>query len=273
MLRGSDDSIDRSRRRRPARRGLTAFAAAATALLTPAASRADPPPVDGSVQVGVRARVQVGGPSAQEGPRGDILRVPRPPFASYYWPFYPHEYWIFLYGGEVRSRGEPSPEPEQRSVGLGLFGGASADVEERDAAGELGLLGRLRLARQVQLEVELSRMRLDRPERVDRRAGAALVVHLLRRPVSPYLVGGGGFSRVDLDDGELAADRPYAEIGAGLELAIAHHLSLFGDVRAGLRKIDDISVAEQSGVARAAGPRDDDGGGFTRARIGALLYF
>jgi hypothetical protein len=256
--------------------GWPAIAAIAALLaLWPTPAHADPPTVDGSVHVSARAHVHIGGPGTQAGLRGDIFHVPRPSFASYYWPYYPHEYWLFLYGGDIHRRAEPSPEPERLPVGLGIFGGAAGAAGDREAAGELGLLGRLSLARQVQLEVELSRTYIDDPaERVDNRAGAALLIHLIRTaPISPYLLGGGGFSRVDLDDGDLAADRPYGEIGAGIDWVIARHLCLFGDIRAGLRKIDDGSADDRPGIARPASSGDDEDSEFARARIGAMLYF
>lgn len=234
------------------------------------------PAVAGADRIQLRAHARIGGPGLTT--RYNM----RPDFYPYYYPYCPHQYWFFLYGVPPPTWtgcGLPvvvatAPEPELARLGLGVFGG-SVEVEENDAGTDLGLVARLRLSRHFQLEAELSRTDIGDGARVDKRIGGALLLQLLPdSALSPYLLGGGGFGRAELDDGNLTANQAYGEIGVGLEWALAPHFSLFGDLRAGLRRSDTTEDRRALLVRdRGKGAGVDDDERFTRARIGALLYF
>lgn len=209
-------------------------------------------------------------------------RIARPRFYPYYYPYCPHDYWHFLEGSAPPSwcgprpevvAVEPIPEPEPARLGLGVFGGSVA-VERDESGVDLGVIGRLRLWRHLQLEAELSRTEIEDGDRVDKRVGGALLVPLLpHAALSPYLLGGGGLSRVERNGGSLTADQVYGELGVGLEWSLARHFSLFGDLRAGVRRSDardDDRVLVRRG---GGGPAVDEDERTARARIGALMYF
>jgi hypothetical protein len=92
--------------------------------------------------------------------------------------------------------------------------------------------------------------------------------------LSPYLLGGGGFGQTDVNDGTLTAEQAYGELGVGLEWRLGRHFALFGDLRAGVRE----SNASEDELLLVRGTGDgglsvDDDEHFTRARLGAMLYF
>jgi Outer membrane protein beta-barrel domain len=259
--------------------GAALMAAALAAALVPAPGEAAAEPVRAEAGIVVAAPGQVR--VAARG-RVAVRFFPRPIFYPYYYPYCPHQYWEFLYGAPLPTRhgcgvgmevvAAQSPRPPR--LGLGVFGGSVA-VREDDAAGEVGVIGRLRVWDFLQIELELARSELDDEAGSDNRIGGALLLQMAPySAVSPYLLGGGGFGRAELDDGDLTADRPYGEVGVGLEWALARHLSLFGDVRLGLRKLDgddqEPVLRARTAVAEDVGDDDDR---FARARIGGLLYF
>jgi hypothetical protein len=92
--------------------------------------------------------------------------------------------------------------------------------------------------------------------------------------LSPYVLGGGGFGQTDVDDGRFTAEQGYGELGVGLEWALTRHIALFGDLRAGVRETnasqDEILLVRGGG---GPDPSVDDNERFSRARIGAMLYF
>jgi Outer membrane protein beta-barrel domain len=286
---------------------LTAAAFSSTLVVLPDIASADRVRVRGGghVRVGGRAHVRVGGPRGYYRP----YRPYRPhSYRPYYRPrvhlryyprpyFYPGFYWGFRYaspppcyyecGPSVSAYyyGPPrapvavaapavEPEPPLARLGIGVFGG-SVDVENNDAGADLGLIGRLRLTRHLMLEAEFSKTELADGERVDKRLGGALLLDFMPySALSPYVLGGGGFGQTEVNDGEFSAEQAYGELGAGLEWRLGRHIALFGDLRAGVRESnasdDEIMLIK----GRPGGDASvDDNERFTRARIGALLYF
>jgi len=257
--------------------------------------------VGGRGHVRAHGRVHVGG--RYHGPRyyGQRYRG-RPYHRPYYRPrvylrYYPRPYFFPYYYGYRYAAPPPcyyecgpsyysappvavaaparAPEPMLPRLGIGIFGG-SVGVEGNDAGADLGLVGRLRLTRHFLLEAEVSKTELADGERVDKRIGGALLLDLMpRSALSPFLLGGGGFGQTDVNDGTFTAEQLYGELGVGLEWRLGRHFALFGDLRAGVRESN--ASEEEILLVRGAGGDDDalvdDNERFTRARIGALLYF
>lgn len=263
----------------------------------------------GSVRVRGHAHVHIGGPVYGPGYRYGRPTY-RPHFRPYYRPriyvrAYPRPYYYYypgFYGWGYRYAAPPPPpcyaecgppsayyyggqqpaavaavrvqrEPLPR-LGLGIFGGA-VGVEGNDAGSDLGLIGRIRATDHLVLEAELSKTEIDSGARVDRRLGGALLFDLSPYArLSPFLLVGGGFGQTDVDDGTFTAEQAYGEVGIGLEWRLTRHLALFGDLRAGVRETN--ASDEELLLVRGGGdvgPRVDDNERFTRARLGALLYF
>jgi hypothetical protein len=257
----------------------------------------------GGGHVRAHGRVRVGG--RYHGPRhyGRAYgRGYRPYYRPYYRPrvylrYYPRPYFFPYYHGYRYAAPPPcyyecgpsyyappvavaaparAPQPELPRLGIGIFGG-SVGVENNDDYGaDLGLVGRLRLTRHFMLEAEVSKTELEDGERVDKRIGGALMLDLLpHSALSPFLLGGGGFGQTDVNDGTLTAEQLYGELGVGLEWRLGRHFALFGDIRAGVRETnaseDEILLVR--GGTGGDGPVIDDNERFTRARLGALLYF
>jgi hypothetical protein len=164
----------------------------------------------------------------------------------------------------------PRPEPEPVPVfGLGVFGGG-VDVERGEHGEELGLFARLRVSHHFRLEGELAKTEHDDGMRIDRRMGAALLYDFAPYArLSPYILGGMGVGRAEMDDGRYGAKQGYGELGIGLEWRLTRHFSLLADLRAGARETrpDDDAV-----MLRTAPTREDEEN-YTRGRIGALLFF
>jgi hypothetical protein len=292
------------RRTRPPRLvalALSAFGFAAGMIATPSVASADRVRIraGGGVHVRAHGRVRVRGPRFHG-------RVYRPHYRPYhrryfrphirlrYYPrpyFYPHYYY---WGYGYRYATPPchyecgpsypppatvaapahAPEPPMTRLGLGIFGG-SVGVEDNDAGADVGLVGRVRLTRHFLIEAEVSKTELADGERVDKRIGGALLLDLAPRSVlSPYLLGGGGFGQTDVNDGTLTAEQAYGELGVGLEWRLGRHFALFGDLRAGVRESnaseEELLLVTGTGDS---GLRVDDDEHFTRARLGAMLYF
>ncbi len=250
----------------------------------------------------VHGRVHVGG--RYSGPRyyGRGYRGYRPYYRPYYRPrvhlryysrpyFFPY-YYGYRYAAPPPCYYECGPsyysapppvvvaarvrdEPPLPRLGIGIFGG-SVGVEGNDSGADLGLVGRLRLTRHFMLEAEVSKTELADGERVDKRIGGALLLDLMPySALSPFVLGGGGFGQTDVNDGTFTAEQLYGELGVGLEWRLGRHFAIFGDLRAGVRESNasDDEFLLVRGVAGGNDPVVDDNERFTRARIGALLYF
>jgi opacity protein-like surface antigen len=176
---------------------------------------------------------------------------------------------------------EPAPQPQVAYVapepppppvplfGLGVFAGG-VDVERGESGNDLGLFARLRLTHHLRLEGEISRTEHDDGMRIDRRMGGALLYDFAPYArLSPYILGGLGAGRTEMDDGRYGAQQGYGELGIGLEWRLTDHLSLIGDLRAGARETrpDDGAVMLQTAPTR------EEEENYTRGRLGALLFF
>jgi hypothetical protein len=300
-------------RTRPLRFASLALAAAGFAagmVASPPEASADRHRIRGGGGVHVRGqgRVRVGG--RYNGPRyhgrayGRGYRRPygRPYYRPYYRPrvhlrYYARPYFFPYYYGYRYAAPPPcyyecgpsyysappvavaaparAPQPELPRLGIGIFGGTVGVENDDDYGGDLGLVGRLRLTRHFMLEAEVSKTELSDGERVDKRIGGALMLDLLpHSALSPFLLGGGGFGQTDVNDGTFTAEQLYGELGVGLEWRLGRHFALFGDIRAGVR---ETNASEDEILLVRGGPGDeqviDDNERFTRARLGALLYF
>ena len=175
---------------------------------------------------------------------------------------------------------QPEPQPQVTYVapeppepvpvfGLGVFGGG-VDVERGEHGEELGLFARLRVSHHLRLEGELAKTEHDNGMRIDRRMGAALLYDFAPYArLSPYILGGMGVGRAEMDNGRYGAKQGYGELGIGLEWRLTRHFSLLADLRAGARETrpDDDAVMLQTAPTR------EDEENYTRGRIGALLFF
>ena len=170
----------------------------------------------------------------------------------------------------VATQPMPPPEPELPTLGLGAFFGSSS-VSHNDAGDDFGLVGRLRLTQHLRLEGELSKTKLDGGARVDRRGGAALLWDFSPyATLSPYVLAGGGIGITDTDGSGTKAHQGYGEVGVGLEWRLSDRLSIIGDLRAGqIANQRDNNVVALSTSPASVDQKED----FTRARIGALVFF
>lgn len=163
----------------------------------------------------------------------------------------------------------PEPRPATPVFGLGIFGGGT-EVEQGDAGDDIGLFARLRLTHHLRLEGEISKTEHEDNTRVDRRMGAALVYDFAPHArLAPYILGGLGAGRTEMEGGTYAARQGYGELGIGLEWRLTRHFSLIGDIRAGARE----TRPDDDAVMLTTAPTREEEENYTRGRIGALLFF
>ena len=233
-----------------------------------------------------RVRVRVGGSIEVHG--GAHVHIGR---RHYVRPYYPRYYVGVRYASPPPPRCyegcatayyvEPAPEQEVTYVapepppppvptfGIGVFGGG-VDVEHGEHGEELGLFARLRLSHHLRLEGELAKTEHDDGMRIDRRMGLALLYDFAPYSrLSPYILGGLGYGRAEMDEGRYGAKQGYGELGIGLEWRLTRHFSLLGDLRAGARE----TRPDADAVMLQTAPTREDEENYTRGRIGALLYF
>ena len=263
--------------------------------------------IGGDVRVRARGHVRIGGPRHRVGPRYRI----RPRYRGHYRPhfrpriyvrpyarpyvYYPGAYWGYRYaappppacyeacGPSAAAYYHAPPQPVAVAhvierdplprLGIGVFGG-SVDTENNEAGSDIGLIGRVRLSRHFLLEAEVAKSELDDGSRVDRRLGGSVLFDFLPySDFSPYVLAGGGFGQTDVDDGTFTGRQAYGELGVGLEWSLGRHLSLFGDIRAGARSNEADEPDDDVRIQLAPSASVEEEERFTRARIGALLYF
>lgn len=261
--------------------------------------------IGGDVRVKARGHIRIGGPRYRVGPR--YRRHHRPHYRPHFRPrvyvrpyarpyvFYPGFYWGFRYAAppppacyeacgpsaSAYYQAPPQPVAVARVVerdplprlGIGVFGG-SVDTENNEAGSDIGLVGRVRLTRHFLLEAEVAKSELDDGSRVDRRLGGSVLFDFLPySDFSPYVLAGGGFGQTDVDDGTFTGRQAYGEVGVGLEWALGRHITLFGDIRGGARANEADDDIDETLALRAPSSHVEEEERFTRARIGALLYF
>ena len=167
---------------------------------------------------------------------------------------------------------EPPPPPVP-TFGIGVFAGP-VDVEGNEYGTDLGLVGRLRISNHFRLEGELSKTDIEDGARIDRRVGGALLYDF--NPYgrfAPYILGGLGVGRAEMD-GMYGANQGYGEVGIGLEWRLSRQFALIGDIRGGTRqnRMDEDEIQPLVSTVPPPATMDEDEN-YTRARIGALLYF
>ena len=269
----------------------TALASAAVLLTAPTDASADQIRVRarGSVTVRASGHVHIGARPVRHVRvrRHRHYHHPRVRYVPFYWGFrfatpppppptcYEGCVGVSAYYSEppvqVNAVAPPPPPPPVPTFGLGLFAG-SVDVDGNDAGGDVGLVGRLRLTHHLRLEGEVSKAEHHEGARVDRRLGAALLYDFAPYGrLSPYLLGGVGVGRAELEGGMIVADTGYAELGLGLEWRLGSRFSLIGDIRAGARENRVEGDELQPLVYSPASVEQEES--YTRGRLGAILYF
>jgi hypothetical protein len=171
----------------------------------------------------------------------------------------------------------PAEEPRMPTFGVGLFAGGTSTTDKADG-NDVGLFANLRITRGLLIQGEIAKSTLADGSRIDRRFEGALVWEIgAENDWAPYLLGGVGVEGADTTDA--SATQSFGEVGAGLRWALTRSLHLTADIRAGSRETmtDQTTIRSAPGTtARTVAPPTADSGvseDFTRARIGAMIYF
>jgi hypothetical protein len=222
------------------------------------------------------------------------------PYYSYYYPV-PSYYEGLYYPVQPQAAyGGPSTvavvaaRPPLPKLGIGLFaGGVSTDYNTATNTNEtdVGILGRYRLTEGLLVEGELGKISTSVTDpttgvvtdnvRVDRRLGGALLYEIgAYNSLAPYVLVGMGVQQASVN-GDYSTTQDYAEVGAGLRLALSRNFHLTFDIRAGSRTSVSndspmtappayTSAAMVTPPATNAVNNSED---YTRARLAAILYF
>ncbi len=186
------------------------------------------------------------------------------------------------------------PPPVSFAMGLliGTFDTAHPHATSVTTVSEtdLGIVGRVRFARNFLVDAELGRSAsrwsgadstqpgMTTTVRVDKRFGASIIYDLLPdRGFSPYALAGIGVQRVNLID-NWNATQDYAELGVGVRMAITPNVQITFDVRAGARRTLSSDPADRIDysalvVAPPAASASDTSEDYTRARIAGVVCF
>jgi hypothetical protein len=175
-----------------------------------------------------------------------------------------------------------APEPRRPFFGLGVLASSIA-LDNQSGADALegegvGLIGRLRLARRFELELQLSQDRFYENPRVDSRFGVAGIFDLGEPGgFTPYLVLGAGVNVIDpLGDAQdrhpdTLPTQGYLEAGIGLEWEIFQHLVISSDVRLQGRRLDKESVTNAKLTSPGASLTDKEDA--LEGRVNLIYYF
>jgi hypothetical protein len=220
------------------------------------------------------------------------------PYYGYYYPSYETAYVGSYYPADttyttpgVTAIVAPPPPPLPK-LGVGVFGGmvnTDYNTATNTSENDLGLLARYRITDGLIVEGELGRVTtsVKNPDgsttdnaRVDRRLGGTLIWEIgARNRLAPYVLGGLGVQQASVN-GDYNTTQDYAEIGAGLRLALTPHLHIAFDVRAGqLSSVSNDSPSmlppntTASMVAPPPSSSSNNSEDYTRARLSAILYF
>jgi hypothetical protein len=249
-----------------------AVAASAATLFTsaPAEARGLHVRVGGHVHVSGGVVVRVGSPP------------PPPPVYYGYDPYYAPPPPPPQYYAPAPAVVAAAPEPRRPFFGLGVLASSIAlhnQSTDDELQGEgVGLLGRFRLARRFELELQLSQDRFYENPRVDSRFGVAGIFDLGQPGgFTPYLVLGAGVNVIDplgnaqdTHNDNLPA-QGYLEAGFGLEWEIFQHLVISGDLRLQGRRLDKDSVASSKLTSPGASLADREDA--LEGRLNAIFYF
>lgn len=208
---------------------------------------------------------------------------------SYYGAYYPVQP-AYTAPGVTAVVAPRAPLPK---LGVGLFGGV-VDTDYNTATNtketDLGVLARYRLTEGLIIEGELGKVSTSVTNfdgtttdnaRVDRRLGGTLIYEIgAYNALAPYGLVGMGVQQASVN-GDYNTTQDYAEIGAGLRLALTPHFHLTLDIRAGSRTSVSSSGSAQmlppnttaSVVAPPSSNSSDNSEDYTRARLTAILYF
>lgn len=174
--------------------------------------------------------------------------------------------------------------PETRTLPRFALGGfASGTATDSEETEEYGLLARYRLRGGWIVEGEIGGSRSSNHDgdvhmiEDNSRVAAGLVYELgAQNTWAPYLVGSVGSTTSSGAD----STRGFGELGIGLRWALSDNLHLTADIRAGARERQTDSFGEPLPLEGAAarvvtpiGPDDENGEGYTRARLSAMFYF
>ncbi len=227
-------------------------------------------------------------------------------YPYYWWPsYYYYPEYVPSYYGSSYYPVEPAyaapgvtavvaPRPELPKLGIGLFaGGVSTDYNTatNTTESDVGVLGRYRLTDGLIVEGELGKVSTSVKDpntgvvtdnvRVDRRLGGSLLYEIgAYNRLAPYVLVGMGVEQASVN-GDYSTTQDYAEIGAGLRLAITPHFHIAFDIRAGQRtSVSNDSTATMpppnttaSIVTPPPSSSPNNSEDYTRGRLSAILYF
>lgn len=221
------------------------------------------------------------------------------PSYYYYYPEYVPSYYGAYYYPVQPAYTAPgvtavvAPRPPLPRLGVGLFGGI-VDTDYNTATNtketDVGVLARYRLTEGLIIEGELGKVSTSVTNvdgtttdnaRVDRRLGGTLIYEIgAYNALAPYGLVGMGVQQASVN-GDYSTTQDYAEIGAGLRLALSRNFHLTFDIRAGQRTSVSSSGSPQmlppnttaSVVAPPQSNSADNSEDYTRARLTAILYF
>lgn len=164
-----------------------------------------------------------------------------------------------------------APVETEPAFGIGLFG-AGMTVDDTDYSGG-GLLARLRLADDVQIEGELGGLTRDGDEDGPEHhmAGLALLWDVFDcGDVDGYAALGAG--AIHQEEAETGAG--YLEVGFGLDWRLTEHIYLGADLRLGAvgQSANRGDVAYQA-TGPIASDDDPEAIGFSRGRLFGMVYF
>ncbi len=171
----------------------------------------------------------------------------------------------------------------QREPRFGIGIRASSLVLDREGdddgvpADGVGLLLRMRLRSNLELELDIGHDKFQEFSREDTRIGGALYLPLTRGRLAPYLVVGAGVNAIKMSEDADPIEQGYLEAGAGLAWKLSPRFVISGDLRWSARKEmrddeDPVIQASTSTVdPSSTGPFDRERG--IEGRIAGILYF
>jgi hypothetical protein len=214
-------------------------------------------------------------------------------YPSYSYYSYVPSYYSGGYYPVEAAYGGPStvavaaPRLDLPKLGIGLFAGGVQTADPSGTGGtvpnstDVGVLARYRLTPGFLVEGELGKTSYNVQNinnlRVDRRLGGSLIYEIgAYNALAPYGLVGLGVQQADVG-GNYSTTQDFAEIGAGLRLAVTPHFHIAADIRAGTRQtVSSDKTMPAPGIARTVTPPVSGSNvseDYTRGRLSAILYF